>query len=206
MDRNEFISSAPGTSDSGRKSTSTDRHPGKTRHRVHSPATDTQSNSRRGVPLHHSGHLAPGLKYPNLYFAYGSNLNHDQMAWRCPTARFVKRFDLRGWRLAFGHHATIVPQRGAAVPGALWLVQPQDFLALDRYEGYPTYYTRRRWRQDHEHFFFYEIAGEVSGYPSAGYIQGIQEGYDDCGIIEDKWHQSLTQNLQLSVQSRYDYI
>jgi hypothetical protein len=141
-----------------------------------------------------------------LYFAYGSNLNHEQMSWRCPTARFVKRLDLRGWELAFGNHATILPRRGAVVPGALWLVTPKDFDALDRYEGYPTYYTRRRWRQDNEHFFFYEIAGPVTGYPSSGYIQGIQQGYEHCGITEDQWNQSLTQYLITSVQSRYDYI
>ena len=128
------------------------------------------------------------------------------MRWRCPTAKFVKRIDLRGWQLAFGHHATIIPRRGARVPGALWLVEPKDFAALDRYEGYPFYYTRRRWRQDNEHFFFYEISGEVSGYPNPGYIQGIQEGYNDCGITETQWHQNLTQYLTSSVQSRYDYI
>ena len=128
------------------------------------------------------------------------------MRWRCPGARFVQRLDLRGWQLAFGNHATIIPYRGRRVPGALWLVEPDDFVALDRYEGYPFYYTRRRWRQDGHHFFFYEISGEFTGYPSPGYIQGIQQGYHDCGITEPQWHQNLTQYLTPSVQSRYDYI
>ena len=121
------------------------------------------------------------------------------MSWRCSTARFVKRFDLRGWQLAFGAHATIIPKRGARVPGALWLVQPQDFQALDRYEGYPIYYTRRRWRQDGEHFFFYEITGPAQGYPSPGYIQGILEGYQDCGITEPQWRQNLAPYIPSSV-------
>ena len=106
----------------------------------------------------------------------------------------------------FGSHATIIPRRGARVPGALWLITPADFAALDRYEGYPVYYTRRRWRQDNDHFFFYEMMRPLTGQPSPGYIQGILDGYTDCGIIEQKWHQNLTPYLQTSVQLRYDYI
>ena len=127
------------------------------------------------------------------------------MSWRCPTARFVKRFDLRGWQLVFGSHATVVPCRGARVPGALWLVQSKDFEALDRYEGYPVYYTRRRWRQDNEHFFFYEMQRPIVGQPSSGYLQGILQGYEHCGILEPKLHQSLAQLMEPSVYSNYDY-
>lgn len=36
-----------------------------------------------------------------LYFAYGSNLNLDQMARRCPDAEPVGRVRLDGYRLAF---------------------------------------------------------------------------------------------------------
>lgn len=103
------------------------------------------------------------------------------MSRRCPTARFIKPVWLRGWRLDFGAHATIVPQRGARVPGAIWQIMPDDFDALDRYEGYPVYYSRRRWRQDGDHFFFYEMT-DISGSPSVGYLQGILQGYQDCGI------------------------
>ena len=123
--------------------------------------------------------------YPLIYFGYGSNMNHDQMSFRCPTARFLKPYWLRGWELAFGSHATIVPQRGARVPGALWEITVDDLQALDAYEGYPSYYTRRRWRQDDEYFFFYEMCAPVIGAPSAGYIKGIAQGYNDCGLALD---------------------
>lgn len=206
MDRNEHLGGATRTCDSRRDTAATDSGARITRHRVPRITANSQPDSRRRLSLHHPGHLAPSLDYPTLYFAYGSNLNHDQMRWRCPTARFVKRIDLRGWQLAFGTHATVLPRRGARVPGALWLVQPKDFQALDRYEGYPIYYTRRRWRQDNDHFFFYEIAGPAQGTPSSGYIQGILEGYQDCGIIEPQWSQNLAPYITSSIQSRYDYI
>jgi hypothetical protein len=116
-----------------------------------------------------------------LYFGYGSNMNHDQMSRRCPTAKFVGPYFLRGWQLAFGHHATIIPRRGHTVPGALWQITVDDLIALDSYEGFPSYYKRRRWRQDKEHFFFYEM-NSASGYPSDYYIDSIVTGYINCGI------------------------
>lgn len=121
-------------------------------------------------------------KLPKLYFGYGSNMNHNQMSFRCPTGQYVGSLHLRGWELAFGSHATIVPKRGASVPGALWLLEDSDIAALDRYEGYPVYYTRRRWHQDGRHFFFYEMSHPIIGTPSTGYVHGIAEGYQHCGL------------------------
>ena len=36
-----------------------------------------------------------------LYFAYGSNLNHFQMKRRCKDSVFLKKFELKGYRLNF---------------------------------------------------------------------------------------------------------
>ena len=36
-----------------------------------------------------------------LYFAYGSNLNHFQMKRRCKDSVFLKKFELRGYKLNF---------------------------------------------------------------------------------------------------------
>lgn len=121
--------------------------------------------------------------YPMIYFGYGSNMNHEQMSRRCPSARFVGTTELRGWQLTFRSHANIEPARGKSVPGALWQITLQDLIALDSYEGYPSYYTRRRWRQDNQHFFFYEMTpSNLSGTPSDNYIQGIADGYKHCGL------------------------
>ena len=47
------------------------------------------------------------------YFAYGSNLNFDQMAYRCPEATVVGTAKLDGYELAFRRgYLTILPQRG----------------------------------------------------------------------------------------------
>ncbi len=35
------------------------------------------------------------------YFAYGSNMNLDQMAYRCPAASVVENVKLEGYRLTF---------------------------------------------------------------------------------------------------------
>jgi len=127
-----------------------------------------------------------------IYFGYGSNMNHDQMSRRCPTAKFIGTLDLRGWELAFSHHATIIPARGKSVPGALWELTLPDLMALDRYEGFPSYYTRRRWRQDGEHFFFYEMApSRLNGSPSVYYLKGIEEGYEHCGLDKHYLHERI---------------
>lgn len=72
-----------------------------------------------------------------LYFAYGSNLDHDQMADRCPGALPVGTAQLSGWRFAIGEHgvATIVSTPGAVTWGGLWHVTARHLEHLDRYEG-----------------------------------------------------------------------
>ena len=36
-----------------------------------------------------------------LYFAYGSNLNHFQMKRRCKDSVFIKKYELKGYKLNF---------------------------------------------------------------------------------------------------------
>lgn len=85
---------------------------------------------------------------PRLYFAYGSNLDREQMARRCPTARPLERAVLPGYRLTFRARrggygvADVEPHAPGRVAGALWEVFPSDLEALDRYEGYPWLYRR----------------------------------------------------------------
>ena len=128
---------------------------------------------------------------PDLYFAYGSNLNHEQMGWRCPDSEFVGSFWLRGWELEMRCHANIRPQRRARVPGALWKITPHDLQALDAYEGLGSYYRRRAWQQDGQRFFFYEMIDLWQGQPSQGYLQGILHGYQHCGLDPRYLLQSL---------------
>lgn len=92
-----------------------------------------------------------------LYFAYGSNLNREQMlvaesagtnepeySGRCPDSECVAPYILEGYRLQFvgertkrwgrGGVATIVPAAAGRVYGALYRVSQADEELLDGYE------------------------------------------------------------------------
>ena len=56
-----------------------------------------------------------------LYIAYGSNMDEEQMAFRCPTATLVGTAIVEGYELMFkgsrtGSYATIEPKEGSIVP------------------------------------------------------------------------------------------
>ena len=54
------------------------------------------------------------------YFAYGSNLNIEQMKSRCPDSVGVSTAVLSGWRLVERTYADIEPAAGECVNGALY--------------------------------------------------------------------------------------
>ena len=78
-----------------------------------------------------------------LYFAYGSNLNHEQMKRRCSGAKYIKKHTLKSYKLCFSHktnhsiygHANIVKKKKSKVSGALWHISKKDEKELDWYEG-----------------------------------------------------------------------
>lgn len=82
------------------------------------------------------------------YFAYGSNMNLEQMQFRCPNATVVETVRLEDYRLAFcgmrqgNGVATILPKEGSHVDGVLWKITPECEKSLDRYEGYPNLYGK----------------------------------------------------------------
>ena len=58
-----------------------------------------------------------------LYFAYGSNLHHFQMKKRCKDSVFIKKINLKNFRLTFRSKfraADIEPKKNAIVPGGLF--------------------------------------------------------------------------------------
>ena len=127
-----------------------------------------------------------------LYIAYGSNLNKGQMAWRCPTARYVGTGMVEGYELKFkgrpeGAYATIDPKKGGRVPVAIWEIQPYDEFRLNQYEGYPNnYFTRNIPVKIGNH----EVTGMVyimnlraqANLPSKHYYKTVEKGYEDCGL------------------------
>lgn len=73
----------------------------------------------------------------HLYFAYGSNMDVDQMAHRCPDAVFTGVASLPGYafELDSAGVATVVERPGSTVHGVLWLISESDERSLDGYEG-----------------------------------------------------------------------
>ncbi|MBR3457882.1 MAG: gamma-glutamylcyclotransferase, partial [Selenomonadaceae bacterium] len=83
-----------------------------------------------------------------IYIAYGSNMDVEQMAHRCPEARLWGTGLLENWRLMFkgsltGAYATIEREKGCTVPILLWRISVADEERLDRYEGFPSFYYKR---------------------------------------------------------------
>ena len=74
---------------------------------------------------------------PIYYFAYGSNMDTEQMRWRCPDAKCIDTAVLHGWKFALDEvgYATVVPAAGVSVPGLLWMLSDADEAELDVYEG-----------------------------------------------------------------------
>jgi cation transport regulator ChaC len=81
-----------------------------------------------------------------LHFAYGSNMSRAGMAGRCPTAAYIGRGVLNGWRFVVtaDGYASVAPQPGGSVHGVLWRLGPRDLAALNAYENLDSgLYTRR---------------------------------------------------------------
>ncbi len=77
-----------------------------------------------------------------VYFAYGSNMNPDQMAERCPGAKAVCPAKLRNYRLAERKYADIDPEEGSNVYGVMYTVPEDEMKRLDGFEGAPRFYKR----------------------------------------------------------------
>jgi gamma-glutamylcyclotransferase (GGCT)/AIG2-like uncharacterized protein YtfP len=79
-----------------------------------------------------------------LYFAYGSNMDKEQMKLRCPDAICKGTAVLPDYKLTERRYADIDESEGGAVSGLLWSISEADLKALDRYEGWPNLYERKR--------------------------------------------------------------
>ncbi len=127
-----------------------------------------------------------------LYIAYGSNLNLEQMADRCPTAHVAGVSVMEGWQLLFrGAHvgavATVEPCEGGSVPVLVWEITPADEAALDRYEGWPFLYRKETVEvklcgKTVKAMIYIMNEGRPLGQPSCYYYTTILEGYRNAGF------------------------
>jgi len=123
-------------------------------------------------------------KHHALYFAYGSNLNLDQMQIRCPRAKPLCRADLPGFRLVFKTHADVIPDPRGRVIGAVYEITAECERALDRYEGFPSYYVKRTilTADGREAMFYVMTPRRTLMLPSESYLDCIKRGYQDWGL------------------------
>lgn len=133
-----------------------------------------------------------------FYLAYGSNLNVQQMQFRCPDARIVGVTQIPDYQLLFkgsktGSYLTIEQEKGATVPAAVWAVSERDERQLDVYEGYPNfYYKKQMWLpvenpetgKRHLVTAFVYIMHEHRrlGIPAYHYVKTCAEGYHRFGF------------------------
>ena len=146
-------------------------------------------------------------KNTKLYIAYGSNMNIEQMARRCPTAKVVASTWLEGYRLRFmgGSYsavATIEPSEDDLVPVLVWEIQPDDENSLDIYEGWPHLYRKETLKiklgKKKLSAMIYIMNGEKYsyGYPSQSYFDTIRDGYIAAGFDPKLLHQAVAENLK----------
>ena len=124
-----------------------------------------------------------------LYFAYGSNLNHEQMRERCKNSQYIKNVFLEGYQLFFCAIerdygvANIVKKLDSKVPGGVWKISTNDEKKLDYYEGFPIKYTKDFFTLNEDKVMFYIIKRQYSFKPpQRWYVDIINQGYRDCNI------------------------
>lgn len=86
-----------------------------------------------------------------FYFAYGSNMDEAQMASRVPGSRVISPAWLAGHEFLFsgysrtwnGSVANVRKKKGSKVFGVVYALPLGGLDRLDRFEGYPTSYSRK---------------------------------------------------------------
>ena len=119
-----------------------------------------------------------------LYFAYGSNLHHLQMKKRCKDSIFLKKINLKDFRLTFRNmYADIEPKKNLIVTGALFEISKSDEKKLDMYEDYPIVYKKYYFTYYGKKVMTYTMTQKTKfTFPSVRYLNIIKKGYNDCNL------------------------
>src|SRR3990167_10380669 len=78
------------------------------------------------------------------YYAYGSNMDAEQMLKRCPQSIFQEKETLSGYQFFINKRgfASIRKKKNSQVWGIIYSISVSDENSLDRYEGYPKIYEK----------------------------------------------------------------
>ena len=119
-----------------------------------------------------------------LYFAYGSNLHHIQMKKRCKDSIFIKKINLKDFRLTFRNmYADIEFKKNSIVSGGLFEISKSDEKKLDMYEDYPIVYKKYYFTYYGKKVMTYTMTKKTNfTFPSEHYLNIIKRGYKDCKI------------------------
>ncbi len=128
-----------------------------------------------------------------IYAAYGSNMNLEQMAVRCPKAKVIGTGILEGYELTFrGYYkgvANIEPSKEKEVPIVLWEITEDCEAELDKYEGYPRLYEKREVKvkvkgkvKKAMTYVMNEKYNDKPSIPTEYYLRVIKQGYLDNGL------------------------
>ena len=130
-----------------------------------------------------------------FYFAYGSNLNHFQMKRRCKNSVFLKKINLKNFKLTFRSKyraADIEKKRNFIVPGALYVISKSDEKKLDVYEDFPILYTKYYFYYYGKRVMTYIMVKKTSfRYPRKTYLNIIKQGYKDCKLNKKYLNKAL---------------
>ncbi|MBO5164803.1 MAG: gamma-glutamylcyclotransferase [Ruminococcus sp.] len=134
-----------------------------------------------------------------LYIAYGSNINLEQMAFRCPHSKVVGTSEIKNFELEFRGVATIVPKENASVPVLIWELDKRDLPTLNSYEGYPRIYRQEKIKfkldgKEVEGMAYLMNRGTISP-PSMYYYNTILQGYRENGLDESYLRTSLENSI-----------
>ena len=130
-----------------------------------------------------------------LYFAYGSNLHHFQMKRRCKDSVYLKKINLKDFKLTFRSKyraADIEPKKNSIVPGGLFEISKNDEKKLDIYEDFPTLYKKH-------YFYFYRkkimtytmVKKSQFKFPTNRYLNIVKRGYKDCDLDQKYLYNAL---------------
>ena len=121
-----------------------------------------------------------------LYFAYGSNLHHFQMKRRCKDSIFIKKINLKDFRLTFRSKyraADIEPKKNSIVPGGLFEISKKKKKKLDVYEDFPILYKKHYFKYYGKKVMTYTMVRKTSfRYPTERYLNIVKRGYIDCDL------------------------
>ena len=135
-----------------------------------------------------------------LYIAYGSNINLEQMAYRCPHSKVLGISEIKDFELEFRGVATIVPKENASVPVLIWELDERDLPILNRYEGWPRLYRQEKMEFELNGKTFEGMAylmnyGKIAP-PSQEYYDTILQGYRENALDESFLQKALENSFQ----------